>query len=392
MTPHPPGEDPPEPDDVFDYADHVQEDFGAAPPPASDEQFQGERPGAEQYATGEYPVERYPVAGPLAQNYPAETHLDDEPTGEWPGPADEDTDPVGFEPVDARDYSPATVPFEHYPLAETYLTAEDHQLDLPGWGPPAEERVSRVRRHRRPLLVAGVVLFLAGMAAAILIAPRWGDDPERTEAVGRNGASGDSASGPVSGRTAAVFELVDGAASVQVRAGDLGDDLYRITTPAGSGVTPRAEEDDSGVRLHLAAGVHGGPSEVTIVLNRSVRWTLWMDGGTAQTKVDMTGAEVDGVELHGGASRIDLTLPAPTTLVPVRMTGGVDQWLLHLAGGTAPVRVQVQSGAGAITLDGATHRGIAPGQSFTANGWDAAGIGFDVQAVAGLAALTVTEG
>ncbi|GAA2660673.1 hypothetical protein [Paractinoplanes durhamensis] len=402
MAPRPPGDEPahtPEPDssaDVFDYADYAHDDYGAAP------EFHGERPGAEEYATGEYPVERYPVAGPLAQNYPAETNLDDR-TGEWPAPSEEDTDPVGFEPVEQREYPPPTDPFDDteyddYTVRAAYLTVldDDDDIDLPGWGTPGVEetaRGGRVRRYRRPLLVAGLVLFLAGMATAILVAPRWvgGGGDDRTEAVGTAGVSGDATRGPVDGRTKAVFELVDGAATVRVVADDLGDDLYRISTPAGGGVTPKVDDDGDTVRLHLPAGVHGGPSEVAIVLNKSVRWTLWMDGGTAQTTVDLTGAEVDGVELHGGASRIDLTLPEPAGLLPVRMTGGVDQFLVKLAGAT-PVRVQVQSGAGEVTLAGATHRGIAPGQSFTANGWGTGETGVDVSAVAGMSALTVTEG
>jgi hypothetical protein len=382
MAPNPPGDDPPA--DVFDYEDYVNDDYGPA------DQFQGDRPGAEEYATGEHPVERYPVAGPLAQNYPAETPYGEEPTGEWPAPGEEDTDPVGFEPVE---YPPPADPFDDSDDLG-YLTT--HQgFELPGWGAPEATEAAqgaRVRRYRRPLLVAGAVLFLAGMAAAILIAPRWvGGGSDRTEAAGQAGVSGDAVSGPVNGRESARFELVDGAGSVRLRADDLGDDLYRVTTPAGSGVTPTVEEADGAVRLHLPAGEHGSPAEVTIVLNNAVRWTLQMDGGTAQTTVDLTGASVDGVDLHGGASRIDLTLPVPTSVVPVRMTGGVDQFLMKLAGAT-PVRVQVQSGAGQVTLAGATHKGIAPGQSFTANGWGNGEAGFDVQAVAGMSALTVTEG
>jgi hypothetical protein len=98
---------------------------------------------------------------------------------------------------------------------------------------------------------------------------------------------------------------------------------------------------------------------------------------------------VEAVDLNGGATRIDLTLPAPQGLVPVRMTGGVNQFQVRLADAT-PVRVRVQSGAGQVTVAGSTHRGIAPGRSFTANGWGSADSGIDLLAVAGMAVLTVT--
>lgn len=359
MATNPPGEDPP--GDVFDYAEYVHDDYGAH----VDEHFQGDRPGAERFASGEFPVERFPVAGPLAQNYPAETPYDNTPTDSF----------------EATDYD------------NDYRGSVYDEFPLPGWETPDEtETAPRTRRFRRPLLIAAVVVFLAGVTAAILIAPRWVGNEERTEAAGPRGVSGEKASGPVDGRAAARFELVDGAATVRVAADDLGDDLYRVTTPAGSDVTPKVEDSGDALRLLLPAGAKGAPKEVTIALNRAVRWTLKIDGGTAHTTVDLTGAEVDGVELSGGANRIDLTLPAPTALVPVRMTGGVDQWSMRLAG-APPVRVRVQSGAGAVTLAGTTHRGIAPGQSFTANGWQTDNpTGFDVQAVAGMSALTITGG
>jgi hypothetical protein len=130
---------------------------------------------------------------------------------------------------------------------------------------------------------------------------------------------------------------------------------------------------------------------VEIVLNTRVRWTLRLHGGAASTDIDLSNARVDGVDLQGGATRIDLALPAPNGLMPVRMSGGVDQFRVRLRGAT-PVRVQVQSGAGQVTLAGDTHRGIAPGTEFTAYGWDRGGSGIDLTAAAGMSALTVTLG
>ncbi|GAA0574992.1 hypothetical protein GCM10010172_69550 [Paractinoplanes ferrugineus] len=392
MAPNPPGDDDPstapEPDpahletdssDVFDYAEYVHDDYSRDAVGAP--HFQGDRPGAEQYAKGEYPAEHFPVAGPQAQNYPAETPFAGDPQPDFDG-VDYDNDYRG------------SVYDEFAPPGLSMPGLSVPGLSLPGFSEPSDEEVARsgrVRRLRRPLVLAGVALFLVGLVAAILVAPNWGNT-DRTEAVGPKGVSRDEVSGAVNGREAALFELVDGAGTVRLRADDLGDDLYRVTTPADSDVTPKVEDSGDALRLLLPAGSKGEPKEVAIVLNRAVRWTLKLDGGSTRTTVDMTGATVEGVDLHGGANRIDLTLPAPAGPVPVRMTGGVDQWSMRLAEAT-PVRVRVQSGAGAVTLAGATHRGIAPGQSFTANGWQNDGAaGFDIEAVAGMSALTITDG
>jgi hypothetical protein len=175
---------------------------------------------------------------------------------------------------------------------------------------------------------------------------------------------------------------------VQVRATGLGADLYRVSVPAGSALTPRVDLQGDEVRLQLPDNGNGGAKTVQVALNAGVRWTLHLDGGAGSSVIDMAAGTVAGVELAGGASRIDLTLPRPSGPLPVRMTGGVNQFVVHLAGRT-PVRVRVQSGAGQVTLGGATHDGIAPGRSFTANGWVAGAAGVDLQAVAGMATLDV---
>lgn len=324
---------------------------------------------------------------------------DEEPTLQWPSPAEEDTDPVGFAPIE---YPPAVDPFVS---DDEVSIADEGVLDEVWPAPPPAPR-----RNRR-LLVAAVVIVavVGGMTAAILVAVRHGaarvpaaagpaprgrdagapGGGDAGAAPGGGDAGAATVTGPVDGRTSAAFDLLDGATSVRVVTRDLGGDLYRISTPSGGGAVPRVQTDQDGVRVHLAGTGRSAPTRVEIVLATAVRWTVRLDGGTQQTSVDLSGARVASVDLGGGANRIDLALPAPHGLMPVRLTGGVDQFRVRLPDAT-PVRVRVQSGAGAVTLDGATHRGIAPGKSFTAYGWGSAGVGIDLLAVAGMSALTVT--
>jgi hypothetical protein len=305
---------------------------------------------------------------------------------------DEETDPIGFAPVSG----PPSDPFYSRAVPDD---DPDPGFILPGWGAPppdVEERIGRVQRARKPLLVVGLALFLAGLITAILFAPRLVGAGEPTEAAALPGAGAGvgrpavtSIRGAVDGVTEATFDLVDGAGSVRMRAAALGTDLYRVTTPTGSDVAPRIDRDGGTLKLYLPHGSKGAPDEVDIVLNAGIRWTLRLDGGAEHKTVDLTAATVEAVDLGGGARTIELALPAPKGRMPVRMAGGVDQFRVSLPGAT-PVRVRVQSGAGAVTLPGSTYRGIAPGRSFTANGWGSGARGVDVLAEAGMATLTVT--
>ncbi|GAA4603082.1 hypothetical protein BJY16_004488 [Actinoplanes octamycinicus] len=346
-----------------------------------------------------------------------------EPTGEWPPPdpagfAEEDTDPAGFAPVSGAPYPPATDPFDDPGFTSAY--------PLPGWtAPPDLEPLPGPARRRRPLLLAAAALGLAALVAAFLLVPRQDAGPSRAAAAATapaqrtanppaDNAPGEPITAPAGDRTEASFDLVDSATVVELSAGDLGDDLFRISTPRDSGLTPAVDQDGDAVRLRLRSDGSGGSAVVTIVLSSAVRWTLRLDGGAAHSRLDLTDADLAALDLNGGASRIDLSLPEPRGVLPVRMTGGVDQFRVTLPD-TTPVRVRVESGAGQVTVGGATHQGIAPGRAFTANGWDSTAddprstaddpgntgpgstatgpgsprTGVDLQAVAGLASLTV---
>jgi hypothetical protein len=312
-------------------------------------------------------------------------------TSEWPvpGPAEfaqEDTDPAGFPPVSGAPYPPATDPFDDPGFTSAY--------PLPGWtAPPGFAPAPTASRSRRPALLA-IAAFagLAGLIAAFLLVPRGEPAPSAaaaapTTASTTRSPTGGPLTGARNGLETAAFDIVDSATLVEVGVADLGDDLYRVSTAANSGLTPSAEQSGGAVRLRLRSDGHGGSAAVTVQLSSAVRWTLRLDGGTARSRLDLTGADLAALDLNGGASRVDLTLPDPDGLLPVRMTGGVDQLRVTLAG-TTPVRVRVQSGAGQVTLDGTTHKGIAPGRSFTTGDWSGTA-GIDLLAVAGLSTLTV---
>ncbi|MFI7599897.1 hypothetical protein [Actinoplanes sp. NPDC049681] len=282
----------------------------------------------------------------------------------------------------------AALPAE--PLAPASLPADAPASASP---PPVAEP------GRRWLVGAGIAaaaLVLAGVAVVVVGRDRhddgrqWAPPAAAAEEDGDRApsapppATGHTATGPRGGRTAAALDLIDGARTVTLRTADLGDDLYRISTPAGEQSAPRADLRDGRVRVRL----DGKPDAVDVALNTRVRWDLRMAGGAQLSTIDLSGARVGGVELSGGASRINLTLPEPDGTLSVRMSGGVSLFDVRTAG-SAPVRVRLGSGASQVVLDGRTHRGVAAGRTFTPPSWAGTTDRVDVDAVAGLSALTV---
>ena len=250
---------------------------------------------------------------------------------------------------------------------------------------------------RRWLVGAGVaaaLLLLAG-GGAVALGHRTQESAGYHEPAGyRDGAAAvpsvvpvdrsHTAKAPLDGRTEAGFDLVNGAATVALRTADLGGELYRISTPSA---TPRVTDENGRIRLFLDGAGSRAPT-VEIALSAEVRWDLRMGGGTSLSTIDLSGARFDAIDLAGGVSRIDLTLPRPDGTLTVRMSGGVSEFDVHTAG-QVPVRVRLGSGASRVVLDGTSHSGVAAGTLFTPERWNETVDRIDVNAVAGMSELTV---
>jgi hypothetical protein len=198
------------------------------------------------------------------------------------------------------------------------------------------------------------------------------------------------ATGPRGSRQEAEFVVTNGTESIAIRAVDLGDTLYRVSTPGPGALVPTVVDNNDG-RIELTLGDSGlaGPATVDVLLNSAVTWRLRLAGGGSQESVDFTGGRLAGVELVAGAGKIELTLPAAQGLIPVRLGGGAGELLVHVPTGM-PTRVRVAgAGAGTVTVDGKTQRGVAGGTAFAPPGWDKAKDRYDIEVVAGVAVVTV---
>jgi hypothetical protein len=199
---------------------------------------------------------------------------------------------------------------------------------------------------------------------------------------------GHTVSGNRDGRTEATFEVINGADVVRVRAADLDDDLYRMSTSDDAKVRPSVQVDGDTVLAGLAGTGRGGPAIVDIVLSDAVMWHIRLAGGATEEVIDLTAGRPGVVEFSAGTNRAEVSLPVAKATVRVVMSGGASQFLVHLAG-DAPVRVRAAGGAGTVTVDGVSRSGVAGGTTITPDGWTAADNRYDIDATAGVSTLTV---
>jgi hypothetical protein len=87
-----------------------------------------------------------------------------------------------------------------------------------------------------------------------------------------------------------------------------------------------------------------------MTLSEDVTWDIRIRQGVAHMDADLRGLRIGSVDLGHGASRIDLRLPRPTGVVPVRIAGGASQVRITRPAGT-PARLSVRRGVADLTFD-----------------------------------------
>lgn len=299
---------------------------------------------------------------------------------------------------------------DHYELEGVEATRTE-----PAWQPKVDNRptveistgrptielhmVGRPQKPRRPLgrtlamVLAGVVV----LGAAAWMAKGSPDTPESTAAQSPSGpVLVEPDNPPVSIETSepapeapesAVFELADGVADLNVTIGDTGtDSWFTVTAPDGGAVQPRTEFGDEGVKVFLEKLRDDDSTRVDVMLSPDVSWSVRMTGGVRTGTFDLTGGRVERIDLIGGAAAIDIALPEQNAVVPVQMSGGVNDWRIRTAD-QIPVRATLRNGAGTVSLYGDRIQGVDRGAVLTAT--DGNG-GLDVIADEGVGTLTVS--
>ncbi|MFD6568455.1 hypothetical protein [Micromonospora profundi] len=262
------------------------------------------------------------------------------------------------------------------------------------------------------MLAAAVVVLVLGAAAVVVIiaapnrlgmtyssTPDGRQDGSRQDGSGPDGSrpGGEGAAAvaehtvtaPLAGREQATFVLADGLASFDLRVADLGDDLYRMSSPAGSSVTVRPTVRGETVRLGVVDSGETGERAARVLLNERVAWRIQLVGGVREQVLDLARARLLGVELVGGSARSEVVLPPVRGTTTVRLTGGTSQLDVRVPG-SPPVRVRVVAGAGSVTVPDERWAGVAADSLLSTPGWDRSTDRLFLDLVAGAGVVTVT--
>jgi hypothetical protein len=220
-----------------------------------------------------------------------------------------------------------------------------------------------VARSARSVVGAATVLALAACSPATTLGAR--------QVPPDDGPQPHVQAGALHGRTGAFLLLRDAASRVDVRLADLPGLLYRVSTPADSGLSPQVTGAPGRVRVGLVPTGADGPDTVEIVLNRRVRWDIRLPAGAGEQHLDLAAGRVRRLELGSGAGLVSMRLPAPTGSVRVAVSGSVGELAVTAPAETA-VKLRLRRGAELVAVPWAARVRAAPGAVVAPDHWGTA--------------------
>ncbi|MBL7260393.1 hypothetical protein [Paractinoplanes lichenicola] len=272
-----------------------------------------------------------------------------------------------------------------------FLEASDRPAE------PGEQRVAVAvpppPRQSRAVTVGIVLLSLVVLVAGGIVGVAYftgtDDKLDSVLQLGAGNKSGDrTVTAPLDNRNQASFELLAATNRVNVSIGELGDDLYRISTPDDSGILPDPVINADDVKLQVTKDGDGGTSgEITIVLAAKVRWALRFSGYAEEQAINLSGGQISGLEMVGGMRTAQISLARPTGTVPIKVNGAVEKLVVASPTGS-PVRIKVGGGAQTVVAGSRTIKDVAPGSTLTPKNW-AVQNRYDIGAGAPITTLTV---
>ncbi|MGK5681249.1 hypothetical protein [Actinoplanes sp. URMC 104] len=343
------------------------------------------------------PAGEQPFAGPAAQSFAESTGGPrgfPDSTGEQRRPADSTGGQRPFADMVGEPRGFPDMTGEQRRVSDTgefrrFLEA-DEQRDVPR---AAERRVVVPEPPRQSravtvgIVLLGLVVLVAGGVVGVTYFTGSQDKLDSVLQLGAGEPADRAVTAPLDNRSQASLELLAATNRVTITIGELGDDLYRISTPEDAGIRPDPVISQDAVKVQVTKDGDGTGGQIDIVLAAKVRWALRLSGYAEEQVVDLRGGQVTGIEMVGGMRTAQLTLARPAGTVPIKVNGAVEKLVVTSPTGN-PVRVKVGGGARTVVAGSRTLKEVPPGSTLTPKNW-AVQDRYDIGAGAPITSLTV---
>lgn len=175
-----------------------------------------------------------------------------------------------------------------------------------------------------------------------------------------------------------------------LRADDLKDALYQARF---EGPVPDVNVKDGVVTIRYPRRLWIPSMEkraAEIILNIAIPWQIALQGGAAETNAELSGLNLASLEVKGGLHKLDLNLPTPSDVVPLRISGGVSETTIRRPAGVA-ARVHLKGWATELAFDEQTFNAVGNDVRLQSQDFDPTGLFYDIDVDSSASHFTITS-
>ena len=215
------------------------------------------------------------------------------------------------------------------------------------------------------------------------------EETARIRAASKGGEGGEF-SAPLGSAQSGRMMFANGASRLTLRAASGMDDLYRARF---EGPVPKVEVADGTVTFRYPRRFSGlfewrSRSGGEVTLNAAVPWEVEVRGGAYKVEADLSGLKLTSFVLTRGLSDVDLTLPEPSGVVPVRLTGGASEVNIRRPAGVE-ARLSMIGGVSKLTFDEQSFDAVGGKLRLRSSGYDSVSDRYEIEVSGGASKVTV---
>lgn len=203
------------------------------------------------------------------------------------------------------------------------------------------------------------------------------------------GSGGGTFSAPLGSVGSGRLVFANGTSRLALRVASGMDDLYRANF---EGTAPKIEGEEGTVTVRYPKRFfglldwRGHPGEVT--LNPAVPWEVEVRGGAYRIDADLEGLGLISFVLKGGFSDCVLSLPEPSGVVPVRLSGGASKAIIRRPAGVE-ARLSVKGGVSKLNFDEQSFDAVGGKVRLQSPGYEAASDRYEIELSGGASEISI---
>jgi hypothetical protein len=161
------------------------------------------------------------------------------------------------------------------------------------------------------------------------------------------------------------------------------------------GTVPEVKAKDGVVTIRyprrLSSLLSGQQRAAEVTLNVAIPWQIAIQGGASDVTAELGGLDLAGLEVKGGVSSIRLKLPMPSSVVPIRISGGASEIIVQRPVGAA-ARAHLKGWVSTFVFDDQTFSDMGNNVRLQSSGFEPTAPYYDIEVASSASMITITTG